>query len=56
MTLRQRTKWHGAYRNVEENDLELVISNNTPRNNWPVGLVIETTAEQMALCALLGSV
>ena len=42
MTLRQRTKWHGACRNVEENDLVLVISNNTPRNNWPVGRVIET--------------
>ena len=42
MTLRQRTKWHSACRNVEENDLVLVISNNTPHNNWPVGRVIET--------------
>ena len=41
MTLWQRTKWHGACRNIEENDLVLIISNNTPRNNWPVGRVIE---------------
>ena len=42
MTLRQQTKWHGACRNIEENDLVLLISNNTPRNNWLVGRVIET--------------
>ena len=41
MTLRQRTKWHGACTNIKENDLVLMISNITPRNNWPVGRVIE---------------
>ena len=37
VTLRQRTKWHGACRNVKENDLVLLISSNTPRNNWSTG-------------------
>ena len=41
VTLRQRTKWHGACRNVKENDLVLLISSNTPRNNWSTGRVVE---------------
>ena len=41
MTLLQRTKWHGACRNIEENDLVLLISNNTPCNSWPTGRVVE---------------
>ena len=41
-SLVQRTKWHGTHRNVQENDLVLVISSNTPRNSWPVGRIIET--------------
>ena len=42
LTLRQRTKWHGPRRNVQENDLVLVIDKQRPLNNWPVGRVIET--------------
>ena len=41
-SLVQRTKWHETHRNVQENDLVLVISSNTPRNSWPVGRIIET--------------
>ena len=41
-SLVQRTQWHGTHRNVQENDLVLVIANNTPRNSWPVGRIIET--------------
>ena len=41
-SLIQRTQWHGTHRNVQENDLVLVIANNTPRNSWPVGRIIET--------------
>ena len=41
VTLRQRTKWHGACRNIKQNDLVLLISNNTPCNSWPTGRVVE---------------
>ena len=41
LTLRQRTKWHEPRRNVQENDLVLVIDNQRPRNNWPVGRIME---------------
>ena len=40
LTLRQWMKWHQPRRNVRENDL--VIDKQRPRNNWPVGRVIET--------------
>ena len=42
LTLRQRTKWHQPRRNVQENDLVLIIDKQRPRNSWPVGRVIET--------------
>ena len=42
LTLRQRTKWHEPRRNVRENDLVLVIDKQRPRNNWPVGRIMET--------------
>ena len=42
LTLRQRTKWHQPRRNVQENDLVLIIDKQRPRNSWPVGRVIKT--------------
>ena len=42
LTLRQCTKWHGPRRNVQENDLVLVIDKQRPRNNWPEGRIMET--------------
>ena len=42
LTLRQQTKWHQPRRNVQENDLVLIIDKQRPRNSWPVGRVIET--------------
>ena len=35
LTLRQWTKWHQPPRNVQENDLVLIIDKQRPRNSWP---------------------
>ena len=42
LTLMQRTKWHQPLRNVQENDLVLIIDKQRTRNSWPTGRVIET--------------
>ena len=39
--LRQRTRWQEPQRNVRTDDLVLVLERQLPRNEWPVGRVVE---------------
>ena len=40
--LQERQKWLNPRRNVQVGDLVLVSQSTTPRNQWPLGLVIKT--------------
>ena len=39
--LRERSKWTGERKNVNEGDLVLVVDPSTPRATWPLARVIE---------------
>lgn len=39
--LQLRQKWHEVKRNIEEGDIVLVVEQNIPRGDWPLGRVIE---------------
>lgn len=41
-SLQKRQKWLQKHRNLQVGDLVLVNNVNTPRNMWPLGLIIET--------------
>ena len=41
-TLQERRKWGGQQRNVSIGDVVLIKEDNSPRNTWQLGLVIET--------------
>lgn len=47
ITLRQ--KWHGVRRNIKEGDIVLVKDINLPRNQWPLGRVIESSPDEDGL-------
>ena len=36
------TKWLEPRRSLQSGDLVLVVSEDTARNSWPLGLVVET--------------
>ena len=38
--LQQRNKWSSPKRNFQVNDVVLVKEENTPRNQWPMGRVV----------------
>ena len=40
-SLQQRQKWNKLQRNVEVNDIVLVLDEKTPRCSWPLGRVLE---------------
>jgi len=42
MTLQERSKWNKAKRNMEINDVVLIKDENSARNEWLMGKVIET--------------
>ncbi|XP_056017422.1 uncharacterized protein LOC130053841 [Ostrea edulis] len=46
-TLRQ--KWHGIRRNIQEDDIVLVKDVDLPRNQWPLGRVIEANPDEDGL-------
>ena len=39
--LQSRQKWHAVKRNVAEGDIVLVVKQNIPRGDWPLGRIIE---------------
>ena len=41
--LQKRNKWLDNKRNVKKGDLVLLVDENTPRNLWPLGIVLEVT-------------
>ncbi|XP_023819257.1 uncharacterized protein LOC111948793 [Oryzias latipes] len=41
-TLQKRQKWLHPRRNLQVGDLVLILNENTPRNSWPLGLVVAT--------------
>ena len=41
--LQKRNKWLENKRNVKKGDLVLLVDENTPRNLWPLGIVLEVT-------------
>lgn len=47
ITLRQ--KWHGVRRNIKEGDIVLVKDVDLPRNQWPLGGVIESNPDEDGL-------
>ncbi|KAK0139185.1 hypothetical protein N1851_024265 [Merluccius polli] len=42
-TLQPRRKWHTACRNLEVGDIVLLKQSDSPRNEWPMGLVTTTS-------------
>ena len=40
-TLQQRQRWHSSRRNLQMNDVVLIVDNNLPRNLWQLGRVVE---------------
>ena len=40
-SLQQRQKWNKPQRNLAENDIVLLLDENTPRCTWPLGRVLE---------------
>ena len=42
-TLQPRRKWHAARRNLEVGDIVLLKQIDSPRNEWPMGLVTSTS-------------
>lgn len=47
ITLRQ--KWHGVGRNIKEGDIVLAKDVDLPRNEWPLGRVIESNPDEDGL-------
>ncbi|XP_062573263.1 uncharacterized protein LOC134235177 [Saccostrea cucullata] len=47
ITLRQ--KWHGVRRNIKEGDIVLVKDVDLPRNQWPLGRVVEANPDDDGL-------
>ena len=39
--LQERQKWQKSRRNLTEGDIVLIVQQNTPRGDWPLGRVIE---------------
>ena len=39
--LQQRNKWFYERRNIKIGDLVLILDESTPRNLWPMGLVVD---------------
>ena len=39
--LQSRQKWHEVTRNIAEGDIVLVVEQNIPRGDWPLGRIIE---------------
>ena len=40
--LQRRQKWHKKLPNIQVGDLVLIADENSPRGNWPLGLVVDT--------------
>lgn len=47
--LQQRQKWTDVQRNLQIGDLVMIMGENTPRNVWPLALVIEINTGRDAL-------
>ena len=45
-TLQERQKWNTKRRNIEVNDIVLVLDEKTPRSFWPLGRVLEVHANR----------
>ena len=39
--LQSRTKWATRQRNLREGDVVLLVDKQTPRDQWPLGLVVK---------------
>ena len=39
--LQERQKWLGVKRNLQTGDIVLVVDENSPRNSWPLGRILE---------------
>lgn len=47
--LQERQKWHEVKRNLKIGDVVLVVDSNSPRNSWPMGVVLETVPDRFGL-------
>jgi len=45
LTLQERHKWWRTKRNLEIGDVVLLKEDNTPRNSWPMGIVLKTETD-----------
>ena len=43
-TGRLRQTWNNDVRDVKVGDLVVIINENSPRESWPMGIVIDTSA------------
>lgn len=41
--LNSRQKWNKKHRDIQEGDIVLVVATDTPRGQWPLGRILETT-------------
>jgi hypothetical protein len=41
--IQHRQKWHQQTRNLKKNDIVILTDQSTPRNQWPLGRVVEVT-------------
>ena len=48
-TLQVRQKWHKKNRNLQNNDLVLIVDERLPRGQWPLGLVVEALPDSEGL-------
>lgn len=48
-SLQQRAKWLKEERNVKIGDIVLVVDSSVPRNNWPLGRVVDVVTDKHGL-------
>lgn len=49
-TLQKRRKWEKDIRNLEDGDVVLMKDNNFPRNNWPLGVIVNAKSDDDRVC------
>ena len=47
--LHQRQKWNEVKRSLKVNDLVFVMDSQLPRNQWPLGRIVETNIDRHGL-------
>ena len=50
-SLQRREKWNQERKNIEVNDIVLVLQDNTPRSSWPLARIIEVYRNRSDGCA-----